>query len=242
MNKKNFNPEDVAVSQLMNSKERDKLYNRLDEFQKQLKDSFNELKMIMVDAPAGTGKTLVSTLAALEHLTQNKCKRILYIRFPSKRGEKLGAVPGELNEKEAKYMFPFYEALNDCGLQDETVEILEQNGMIETCSDVTLRGRTLKNCFVIVDEAQNAADIEELRLVLTRIKDSGSSSSIVGHSEQIDSKIKTYGKQKLNAFQVYQIHMTKKNWCKKIELYHNYRGAISQWADKIEETLKEIEE
>lgn len=237
----NADAEEIAMEQLMNSKQRDRLYNRLDVHQKEYREAFEKFKMVLVDEKAGTGKTVVAVMAGLEHLRQGKCKKIMYVRFPSKRGQKLGALPGGPDEKEAIYMYPFIEALNDCGIQTESIEILKEQGLIEMCTDISLRGRTLKDTFIIVDETQNAVDIEELQLVLTRIKDSRSSSAIIGHSEQTDSNVKKYGKAKYNAFEVYQIHMVKKHWATKIKLYNNYRGAISQWADEVMQTVKELE-
>ena len=242
MSLKQFNTEEKAINQLMNSKDRDKLYNRFDTYQKEYRQAFEIYKMVFVDEKAGTGKTVGAVIAGLEHLRQGKCKKIMYIRFPSKRGQKLGALPGGPDEKEAVYMFPFIEALNDCGLQTEAIEVLKAQGLIEMCTDISLRGRTLKDAFIIVDECQNATDLEELQLVLTRIKDSKSSSAIIGHSAQIDSNVKRYGKLKLNAFEVYQIHMTKKSWATKVKLVNNYRGVISQWADEVMLTVKELEE
>lgn len=237
---KKFNTEDKAISQLMDTKTTDRLYRRMDPHQKEYRHSIEEYKMVFVDEKAGTGKTEIAVHAALDALRQGIAKKILYIRFPSKRGQKLGALPGDLKEKERIYMYPFIEALNECGLQDEAIEMLEAQGIIEMSTDVTLRGRTLKGSFVIVDETQNAEDLEQLQLTLTRVKDDGAGCVVIGHSEQLDSHVKKYGKYNMNAFEVYQIHMTKKNWAKKCRLYNNYRGVISQWADEVMKTLEEL--
>lgn len=232
--------EEKALSQLFNTKATDRLYNRLDPYQKEYRHAIDDYKIVFVDEKAGTGKTLVAVLAGLESIRQGTAKKIMYIRYPSKRGQKLGALPGDPKEKEKIYMYPFIEALNDCGLQDEAIEALEAQGYIEMCTDITLRGRTLKGAFVIIDETQNSEDLEQLQLTLTRVKDDCAGCVVIGHSEQLDSNVKKYGKYKMNAFEVYQIHMTKKQWAKKVKLYRNYRGELSQWADEVSKTLEEL--
>lgn len=229
--------EDSAVNQLMDSKATDKIYRRLDEHQRYMYECLSKFKVTFVDEPAGTGKTTIAVLAGVEAMRSGR--KLIYIRFPSKRGEKLGATPGELEDKEKKYMHPFYEALNECGLQDEAIETLKLKNYLETRTDTTERGRNIKGAFVIIDEAQNAEDVDQLQLIFTRLHDD-CNAVVVGHSAQADSKIRKYGSEKLNAFQVYRKHMTKKNWATECVLVRNYRGAISRWADEVKETLSEI--
>ena len=227
----------LAYSQLYNTKSVDRLYKKLDEYQRWYYECLQKYRVVFVDEPAGTGKTTIAVMAGLDYVRDGK--KLVYIRFPSRRGERLGATPGELEDKEAKYMLPFYEALNECGLQDEAIQTLKLHGCIDARTDVQERGRNLKDCFVVVDEAQNAEDLEQLKLILTRPHDN-CKVVVIGDSRQTDSKVKRYGKQQLNAFQVYQYHMTKKPWAVSCELKINYRGEISRWADKVDESLSEI--
>lgn len=221
---------------MINSKEIDNIFNRLDNFQRSYYSNIFEHKVVFVDAPSGTGKTTIAVMAGLEALMRGKT--LIYIRFPSNRAEKLGATPGDLDEKESKYMYPFYEALEECGVYREQVSFLIEKGLIETRTDTTERGRNIKNSFVIIDEAQNAKDIEQLRLILTRLHDS-SKAVVIGHSQQVDSKVRKYGLEEFNAFEMYRIHMCKRPWAISCELYNDYRGDISKWADKIEMTLND---
>jgi phosphate starvation-inducible PhoH-like protein/PhoH-like ATPase len=95
----------------------------------------------------------------------------------------------------------------------------------------------MKRTFLIVDECQNG-DIADMRLVFTRVHDTGKIVAI-GHSLQVDRKLpKIAG---LIPFQIYQRHMNKKSWAKVCELQTDYRGRISQWADEIDLTIKELE-
>lgn len=221
--------------QFLFSKQIDSLYKRLDDDQKGLYKAIMEHKVVFVDEKAGTGKTFVAVYAGLQYVKQGK--KIIYVRFPSDRGEQLGFTPGTLDEKESKYMCPFNEALNECGIQDELAADLMARGIIETRSDTTERGRTYKNCYVIIDEAQNAKDIEQMQLIMTRLCDN-SVAVIIGHSGQTDSNVKTYGG--LNAFQVYSYHMIKKDFAVRCRLTNNYRGEVAQWADEIQVSLKEV--
>jgi PhoH-like ATPase len=217
-----------------------KLYKKLDNYQQNLKAAIEKYKLVFVDEPAGTGKTTITVMTGVDLLRANLVDKLIYVRFPSKRSERLGATPGDLAQKEAKYMLPFYEALTECGVQEEGISLLTFEGLIETMTDVKARGRNLKG-FIIIDEAQNAEDLEQLKLILTRIHDHRCRTVVIGHSGQTDSKVQKYGKNQLNAFQVYQAHMTKKPWAVCCQLFHNYRGELSQWADKVKESLKGLE-
>ena len=97
----------------------------------------------------------------------------------------------------------------------------------------------MKRVFLIIDECQNG-DIEDIKLIFTRLHDAGKGIAI-GHSGQVDRKLPRYGSEKLIPFQVYQHHMAKKAWTKVVTLHTNYRGEVSQWADKVNATIKELE-
>lgn len=233
--KRNTDPDDSL--QLLYDKRIDSLYKKLDEDQRDFYQAILNHKIVFVDEKAGTGKTFIAVYAGLHYLKQGK--KMIYVRFPSQRGEQLGYVPGTLEEKEIKYMWPFYEALEGCGIQEEVAMSWKAQGLIDTRTDATERGRTYKNAYVIIDEAQNARDIEQLQLILTRLCDS-SVAVVIGHSGQTDSDVKRYGSSELNAFQLYCHHMTKQNFAAKCSLSSNYRGEIARWADEIDITLKEV--
>lgn len=231
---------DFANDQLFNTKSTDRLYQSFDQLQNYYYDCIMGQSVVMVDACAGTGKTTIAVMAGLELLRQgNKFSKIIYIRFPDDRQQKLGFLPGDQLEKEANLMKPFYGACIDCGIQPEGVDRLRENGVIELSTDIDKRGVNIRNAVVIIDEAQNG-DLESLRLILTRVHDLNCKCIVIGHSGQMDSNIKTICG--FNPFQVYQYHMAKKDWCSICELKKNYRGEISRWADSIEESIKELKE
>lgn len=231
-----------VVDQLAAARFTEELKDKLDPYQvayyKEARMSVRGTKVVIIDAQAGTGKTTIAFAAGIEALRTGKAKRLTYIRFPSKRGQRLGAIPGDLKEKEALYMQPAFEALAACGLQPEAVALMESQGLIRLCTDTTLRGTNINEEFVIIDEAQNAEDLEQLKLVLTRIHDT-SKTVLIGDSGQKDGKVQLY--YGLNAFQVYSIHLLKRSWARRFRLVNNYRGALAQYADEIGDTLKELE-
>jgi phosphate starvation-inducible protein PhoH len=199
-----------------------------------------DLSVVFTDAEAGTGKTAVAVRKGVELLRQGKISRIHYVRFPDKRSLKLGFLAGNY-EKEAGYMYPFYEAMQDCGVQEEAVMRLITAKYIDTSTDIHLRGRNMRGTYLIIDEAQNAGDLTDLKLVLTRIHDHRGKAVVIGHSKQTDSRVELYTKHKLNAFQVNAFHFSRKPWAGRAHLRNNYRGEISKWADRVEESLVLIE-
>lgn len=229
-----------AYAQIMDRRATDLLWKRMDEHQRAYAESIQKYAVVFVDAPAGTGKTTVAVREGLEMLREGKVDRIRYIRFVDGRSLKLGYLPGEQEDKEYNLMLPFYEAMEECGVQPEAVDKLMEMGIIEATTDTGLRGRNFRRTYLIIDEAQNAQHISDLQLVLTRLHDHGSKAVVIGHSGQEDGRIQKYTPFQWNAFQVYQYHMTKKPWATTVELLKNYRGQISQWADKVLETLEEL--
>jgi len=233
--------ETLALEQIADRTETDKLYNKFDPYQREMDRKIEEYSVVFVDAEAGTGKTTVAVRKALEMLRQGKVNKIHYVRFPDKRGQKLGFLPGEKEDKEAVYMYPFYDAMAECGIQEAAVDKLIEKGIIELSTDINLRGRNLKGVFLIVDEAQNAEELGDLKLVLTRLHDHRGKGVVIGHSKQVDGRVRLYTKHRLTSFQIYRYHMTKKPWATTAHLMMNYRGEISKWADRVEESLPEIE-
>ncbi len=117
--------------------------------------------------PAGTGKTYLAMAMAVNALINRRVKRIILTRPAVEAGEKLGFLPGDLAEKVNPYLRPLYDALNDM-MEFEKVEQLRERGQIEVAPLAFMRGRTLNNSFIILDEAQNATS-EQMRMFLTRL-------------------------------------------------------------------------
>ncbi len=117
--------------------------------------------------PAGTGKTYLAMAMATSALLQRKVKRIILTRPAVEAGEKLGFLPGDLAEKVNPYLRPLYDALHDM-IDFDRVEQMRERGQIEVAPLAFMRGRTLNDSFVILDEAQNATS-EQMRMFLTRL-------------------------------------------------------------------------
>lgn len=133
--------------------------------------------------PAGTGKTYLAVVSAVAALKEGKVKRILLTRPAVEAGESLGFLPGDLQEKVDPYLRPLYDALNDVLGADGVAKALER-GLIEIAPLAYMRGRTLDDSFVILDEAQNTTP-EQMKMFLTRLG-FGSHMVITGDVTQID--------------------------------------------------------
>ncbi len=133
--------------------------------------------------PAGTGKTYLAVACAVEALLQDQVERILLVRPAVEAGEKLGFLPGDLAQKVDPYLRPLYDALYEM-LGFETVGKLIERSVIEVAPLAYMRGRTLNNSFVILDESQNTTR-EQMKMFLTRIG-FGSTAVITGDPSQID--------------------------------------------------------
>ena len=149
------------------------------EYVKALKNS----QIIMSLGPAGTGKTYLAVAVALSMLLEEKVERIILSRPAVEAGERLGFLPGDMREKVDPYLRPLYDSLYDL-LDFEKIQKRIEIGDIEIAPLAFMRGRTLKNSFAILDEAQNATDTQ-IKMFLTRI---GENSKIVinGDPSQID--------------------------------------------------------
>jgi len=117
--------------------------------------------------PAGTGKTYLAVAMAVEALVANRIKRIVLTRPAVEAGERLGFLPGDLQAKIDPYLRPLYDALHDM-LPAERVERLTEQGTIEVAPLAFMRGRTLNDAFIILDEAQNTTP-EQMKMFLTRM-------------------------------------------------------------------------
>jgi len=133
--------------------------------------------------PAGTGKTYLAVACAVEALLKNEIERILLVRPAVEAGEKLGFLPGDLAQKVDPYLRPLYDALFEM-LGFDTVGKLMERGVIEVAPLAFMRGRTLNNSFVILDESQNTTR-EQMKMFLTRIG-FGTTAVITGDPTQVD--------------------------------------------------------
>lgn len=133
--------------------------------------------------PAGTGKTYLAVVMAVAALKSGQVKKVVLTRPAVEAGESLGFLPGDLQEKVDPYLRPLYDALNDM-LGPEQVMKLMDRGLIEVAPLAYMRGRTLENAFIILDEAQNTTP-EQMKMALTRLG-FGSRMVITGDVTQID--------------------------------------------------------
>lgn len=133
--------------------------------------------------PAGTGKTYLAVACAVEALIQDQVERILLVRPAVEAGEKLGFLPGDIAQKVDPYLRPLYDALYEM-MGFETIGKLIERGTIEIAPLAYMRGRTLNNSFIILDESQNTTR-EQMKMFLTRIG-FGSTAVITGDPTQID--------------------------------------------------------
>ena len=133
--------------------------------------------------PAGTGKTYLAVVMATQALKNGHVKRIILTRPAVEAGESLGFLPGDLKEKVDPYLRPLYDALHDMYGQDQTQRLIER-GTIEIAPLAYMRGRTLDDAFVILDEAQNTTH-QQMKMFLTRLG-YGSKMIITGDKTQID--------------------------------------------------------
>ncbi len=143
----------------------------------------DDLGLIFGVGPAGTGKTYLAVAAGAAELKAGKRERLVVARPAVEAGEKLGFLPGALEEKVDPYMLPIWDALNEC-LGAQEVDRRKERREIEVAPLAFMRGRTLKNAFVIIDEAQNAT-VPQMKMVLTRLG-RGSRMVVTGDPSQTD--------------------------------------------------------
>ncbi len=170
--------EDVIVYGVGGSSIRAKTVN-----QQKLVDAINVNDLVFAIGPAGTGKTFTAVALAVRALKNKQVKRIVLTRPAVESGENLGFLPGDLKEKLDPYMQPLYDALREMIPFEKLKEYME-TGVIEIAPLAFMRGRTLNNAFVILDEAQNANQTQ-LRMFLTRMGKSAKF-MVTGDVTQID--------------------------------------------------------
>lgn len=133
--------------------------------------------------PAGTGKTYLAVAAAVEALETDRVRRIMLVRPAVEAGERLGFLPGDLTQKVDPYLRPMYDALYEMLGYEQVIKLLERN-MIEVAPLAFMRGRSLNESFIILDEAQNTT-VAQMKMFLTRIG-FGSTAVVTGDVTQID--------------------------------------------------------
>ncbi len=135
--------------------------------QQQLMDAIDAHSVVLALGPAGTGKTYLAIAKAVEALEAGKVQRIVLSRPAVEAGESLGFLPGDLNEKLAPYLRPLYDALTE-RLGTKRLKQMLADGIIEIAPVAYMRGRTLSECFVVIDEAQNCT-YTQIKMLLTRL-------------------------------------------------------------------------
>ena len=151
--------------------------------QRKYVESIEECDMTFGIGPAGTGKTYLAVAMAVSALLAKKVSRIILVRPAVEAGERLGFLPGTLQEKVDPYLRPLYDALYDLLDQDKVDKLLERN-VIEVAPLAFMRGRTLNDAFIIMDEAQNTTG-EQMKMFVTRLGNN-SKAVITGDLTQID--------------------------------------------------------
>ena len=151
--------------------------------QRKYLDAIDKHDIVFGIGPAGTGKTYLAMAQAVSYLLAKRVSRIILARPAVEAGEKLGFLPGDLQEKVNPYLRPLYDALYDM-IELDRVERLLERGTIEVAPIAFMRGRTLNDAFVILDEAQNTTS-EQMKMFLTRLG-FGSKAVVTGDITQID--------------------------------------------------------
>jgi phosphate starvation-inducible protein PhoH and related proteins len=151
--------------------ERDRKYVKnvraLSEVQQKLLDAIDERSVVLALGPAGTGKTYLAIAKAVDALEGGRVHRIVLSRPAVEAGESLGFLPGDVGEKLAPYLRPLYDALTE-RLGTKRLKALIADGAIEIAPVAYMRGRTLNDCFVVIDEAQNCTYVQ-IKMLLTRL-------------------------------------------------------------------------
>lgn len=151
--------------------------------QLQLVNDYKTNDLVIAEGPAGTGKTYTAIALAVKSLKEREVKKIILTRPAVEAGERLGFLPGDVKEKLDPYLQPLYDALHDM-IPFKKLETWVEDGTVQIAPLAFMRGRTLENAFVILDEAQNAT-VSQLKMFLTRM---GVSSKFImtGDTTQID--------------------------------------------------------
>lgn len=173
---------DYHAEQVLTGTRRKVIYPRTPR-QRDYVRSFTQNDIVFGVGPAGTGKTYLAMAVAVAALLKDEVRRIVLCRPAVEAGEKLGFLPGDIAEKVNPYLRPLYDALYDM-VDEERAARLIQKGVIEVAPLAFMRGRTLNNSFIILDEAQNATS-EQMKMFLTRLG-AESRAAVTGDLTQVD--------------------------------------------------------
>ncbi len=174
-------PADVLTHDILSSRGRTIRPKTLN--QKRYVDAIDKHTVVFGIGPAGTGKTYLAVAKAVQALQAKRVNRIILTRPAVEAGERLGFLPGTLNEKIDPYLRPLYDALHDM-VDPESIPRLLTAGTIEVAPLAYMRGRTLNDAFIILDEAQNTS-MEQMKMFLTRLG-FGSKIVVTGDITQVD--------------------------------------------------------
>ena len=174
-------PADVLTQEIVSSRGRTVRPKTLN--QKRYVDAIDRHTIVFGIGPAGTGKTYLAMAKAVQALQNKEVNRIILTRPAIEAGEKLGFLPGTLNDKIDPYLRPLYDALHDM-VDPDSVPKLLTSGVVEVAPLAYMRGRTLNDAFIILDEAQNTT-AEQMKMFLTRLG-FGSKICVTGDVTQID--------------------------------------------------------
>ena len=174
-------PADVLTSNILSNRGKTIRAKTLN--QKRYVDAIDENTVVFGIGPAGTGKTYLAVAKAVQALQTKQVSRIILTRPAVEAGERLGFLPGTLSEKIDPYLRPLYDALHDM-VDPDSIPRLMTSGVIEVAPLAYMRGRTLNDAFIILDEAQNTS-AEQMKMFLTRLG-FGSTMVITGDVTQID--------------------------------------------------------
>jgi phosphate starvation-inducible PhoH-like protein len=204
--------------------------------QKRYVDAVRENTMVISVGPAGTGKTYLAMACAVEALVSGSVRRIILTRPAVEAGERLGFLPGDLAAKVDPYLRPLYDALYEMFGPDETARLMER-GTIEIAPLAYMRGRTLNDAFIVLDEAQNTSP-EQMKMFLTRL---GFNSKMVvtGDVTQVDlgegrlSGLRQIGRILSDVEGISFVELTGKDVVR-----HRIVAAIVEAYERYEQTLK----
>jgi phosphate starvation-inducible PhoH-like protein len=174
---------DLAGAEEVSIQTREKLIRPRGVNQAAYMKSIQEYDLAFGIGPAGTGKTYLAIASAIDALESESVRRIVLVRPAVEAGERLGFLPGDMSQKVDPYLRPMYDALYDMMGAEQVTKLIEKN-VIEIAPLAFMRGRSLNESFVILDEAQNSS-VEQMKMFLTRIG-FGSSAVVTGDITQID--------------------------------------------------------